>query len=116
MAFKMKGFPYPGKSPMKNKDLKQVAKELKGAVKAHGKQADVVEKHIKEMEGSPMKFEKDPKKLADRKKKPMGPYKKGIVYKDGKKYYKASDGTLHTGQVSDYEAELAEDKKRNKKK
>ena len=37
--------------------------------------------------------------------------KKGkIVYKDGKKYYQASDGTLHTGQVEDYERELENDK------
>ena len=37
--------------------------------------------------------------------------KKGkIVYKDGKKYYQASDGTLHTGQVEDYERELEIDK------
>lgn len=34
-----------------------------------------------------------------------------IVYKNGKKYYQASDGSLHTGQVEDYERELAEDKK-----
>lgn len=33
-----------------------------------------------------------------------------IVYKDGKKYYQASDGSLHTGQVEDYERELAIDK------
>ena len=33
-----------------------------------------------------------------------------IVYKDGKKYYQASDGSLHTGQVDDYERELAQDK------
>lgn len=33
-----------------------------------------------------------------------------IVYKDGKKYYQASDGTLHTGQVEDYERELEIDK------
>ena len=33
--------------------------------------------------------------------------KKGkIVYKDGKKFYQASDGSLHTGQVEDYEREL----------
>ena len=43
----MKGFPYPGKSPMKNKDLKKVVKELRGAVKAHGKQAKTIEKAIK---------------------------------------------------------------------
>tara|TARA_R100001463_G_scaffold771_5_gene3572 strand:+ start:599 stop:1072 length:474 start_codon:yes stop_codon:yes gene_type:complete len=66
---------------------------------------------FKMMGSSPLHFEKDPNKLAERKKKPTGPYEKGIVYKDGKKYYKASDGSLHTGQVSDYEAELAEDKK-----
>ena len=43
---------------------------------------------------------------------PLQQDKKGkIIYKDGKKYYQASDGSLHTGQVSDYEAELAEDKK-----
>jgi hypothetical protein len=33
-----------------------------------------------------------------------------IVYKNGKKYYQASDGTLHTGQVEDYERELEIDK------
>ena len=42
---------------------------------------------------------------------PLKQDKGKIIYKDGKKYYKASDGTLHTGQVSDYEAELAEDRK-----
>ena len=65
---------------------------------------------FKQMGSSPLHYEKDPSKLAKRKKKPVGPYEKGIVYKDGKKYYKASDGSLHTGQVSDYEAELAEDR------
>jgi hypothetical protein len=43
-----------------------------------------------------------------------------IIYKDGKKYYQASDGSLHTGQVEDYERELAIDKanapKEDKKK
>ncbi len=39
-----------------------------------------------------------------------------IVYKDGKKFYKASDGTLHTGQVSDYETEKANDIKAKKAK
>ena len=33
-----------------------------------------------------------------------------IVYKDGVKYYQASDGTLHTGQVEDYEKELQQDR------
>ena len=54
---------------------------------------------------SPYEFEKDPKEFANRKNKPMGPHNKNIVYKDGKKFYKAKDGSLHTGQVSDYEAE-----------
>jgi hypothetical protein len=45
------------------------------------------------------------------------PQKEGkIVYIKGKKYYQASDGTLHTGQVEDYERELAEDKKLEKEK
>jgi glucan-binding YG repeat protein len=65
---------------------------------------------------SPAKYEKDPKEMAARKKKEakqkQGPKEKGIVYKNGKKYYKASDGTLHTGQVSDYEQELKADKER----
>ena len=41
---------------MKYKDLKAVAEELRGAVKAHGKQADVIEEHVNEMEegDSPM--------------------------------------------------------------
>ena len=43
--------------------------------------------------------------------------KKGkIVYKDGKKFYQASDGTLHTGQVEDYERELKADKEMKKGK
>tara|TARA_R100001460_G_C3463700_1_gene166274 strand:+ start:106 stop:381 length:276 start_codon:yes stop_codon:yes gene_type:complete len=41
MAFKMKKHP----------ELIKVVKELRGAVKAHGKQADVIEGHIKEMKG-----------------------------------------------------------------
>ena len=40
MAFKMKRHP----------ELIKVVKELRGAVKAHGKQADVIEGHIKDME------------------------------------------------------------------
>lgn len=37
--------------------------------------------------------------------------KKGkIIYKDGKKFYQAADGTLHTGQVSDVEREKEVDK------
>ena len=39
---------------MKYKNLEEVVKQLKGAVKAHGRQAKTIEKHIDEME-SPMK-------------------------------------------------------------
>ena len=58
---------------------------------------------FKQMGSSPLNYNSPLKQDKDGKGK--------IIYKDGKKYYKASDGTLHTGQVSDYEAELAEDKK-----
>lgn len=71
MAFKMKGFPYPGKSPLR--------------------------------------YEKDPKEMVQRKSGPKNEKKTGIVYRDGKKYYKAPDGSLHTGQVSDYEMEKMQD-------
>ena len=41
---------------MKYKNLEEVVDQLRNAVKAHGKQADVVEEHIEEMEeGSPAK-------------------------------------------------------------
>ena len=43
------------KSPFKNKALEGVVDELKGAVKAHGKQAKVIEKHIKDMGDSHLK-------------------------------------------------------------
>ena len=39
---------------LKYKNLKGVVKELRGAVKAHGKQADTIEKHIEDMDGSPL--------------------------------------------------------------
>lgn len=42
-------------SPNKSKKLKKVAKELKGAVKAHGKQAAVIEDHMQDMKASPAK-------------------------------------------------------------
>ena len=42
---------------MKYKNLEEVVKQLKGAVKAHAKQAEIVEDHIDEMkEGSPNKL------------------------------------------------------------
>jgi hypothetical protein len=34
---------------LKYKNLKGIVKQLRGAVKAHGKQADTIEKHIDEM-------------------------------------------------------------------
>jgi len=42
---------------MKYKNLEEVVEQLKGAVKAHGKQAKVIEEHIDEME-SPIKAKK----------------------------------------------------------
>ena len=42
---------------MKYKNLKEVVKQLKGAVKAHGKQAKVIEEHIDEMK-SPLEKKK----------------------------------------------------------
>ena len=51
----MKGFSGFRDSPVKNKQLEKVVKELKGAVKAHGKQADIVQKHVDKMEESPVK-------------------------------------------------------------
>ena len=40
---------------MKHKNLEEVVKQLRSAVQAHGKQADIIEKHIDDMEDSPMK-------------------------------------------------------------
>ena len=40
---------------MKYKNLREVVDQLRSAVKAHGKQADTIEKHIDKMEDSPMK-------------------------------------------------------------
>ena len=40
---------------MKHKNLQEVVKQLRSAVQAHGKQADIIEKHIDDMEDSPMK-------------------------------------------------------------
>jgi len=54
MAFKMKA------APFKNvEELKEVVEGLKGAVKAHGNQAKMVQKHINMVEsgkGSPVKL------------------------------------------------------------
>jgi uncharacterized protein Yka (UPF0111/DUF47 family) len=43
---------------MKYKNLKAVVEELRSAVKSHGKQADTIEKHIDDMEDTPMKKKK----------------------------------------------------------
>ena len=48
---------------VKHKDLEKVVSELEGAVKAHGRQAKTIKKHIKDMKGpfkmkSPLKGEK----------------------------------------------------------
>jgi len=45
---------------MKYKNLKEVVKQLNSAVVAHGKQAKTINKHIDEMEDSPMKKKKGP--------------------------------------------------------
>ena len=58
---------------------------------------------------TPLEYEKDPKEFAKRKSGPKNEKSEGIVYRNGKTYYKAKDGSLHTGQVSDYEQEKAED-------
>ena len=39
---------------MKYKNLEEVVKQLRSAVVAHGKQADTIEKHVKDMEKSPL--------------------------------------------------------------
>ena len=45
---------------MKYKNLEEVVKQLRGAVKAHCKQADIIEGHIKDMKKSPMnKYKSD---------------------------------------------------------
>ncbi len=41
---------------LKYKNLKGVVKELRGAVKAHAKQADTIEKHIENMGDSALNF------------------------------------------------------------
>ena len=56
---------------------------------------------FKEMGSSPLNYNSPLQQDKDPKGK--------IIYKDGKKYYQAADGSLHTGQVSDYEMEKMED-------
>ena len=50
---------------MKYKNLKAVVEELRGAVKAHGKQADTIEKHIDDMGSTPIKLTKKQSKHID---------------------------------------------------
>jgi hypothetical protein len=65
---------------MKYKNLKEVVKELRGAVKAHAKQADTIEKHIDEMK-SPL----GKKKGMDGKACWKGYSLRGTKMKDGKR-------------------------------
>ena len=48
---------------VKHKDLKKVASELEGAVKAHGRQAKTIKQHIKDM-GSGFKMKSMLKKTS----------------------------------------------------
>ena len=49
--------------PVKHKDLKKVVGELRNAVKAHGKQADTIDQHIKDM-GSSFKMKSALRKVS----------------------------------------------------
>ena len=66
---------------MKYKNLEEVVEQLQGAVKAHGKQAKVIEEHIDEME-SPAK---DKAKGMDGKACWKGYSLRGTKMKGGKK-------------------------------
>ena len=48
---------------VKHKDLKKVVGELRNAVKAHGKQADTIDQHIKDM-GSSFKMKSALRKVS----------------------------------------------------
>ena len=101
-------------SPMKMSDegLKTVVKELKGAVKAHGNQAKIVQKHIDDMKKSPTKMIGGLKFDASKGWKKVKAYTtdsgvKGHFVTDpkGKKYFMTSSGKLHTGQIDDLKPE-----------
>jgi len=102
MAFKMKGFPYSGKSPAKQTGADALAmsqarlnnQEYKKRLNEQAAEDNKPSKGISAITGTPLPQVEQAK----------------IVYKDGKKYYQASDGSLHAGQVDDYEYELAQDK------
>jgi hypothetical protein len=104
---KLKG----GVSPINYNEagLKKVVKQLKGAVKAHAKQAEVVEKHLKSM-----KSDNSPVNMNGPKFDAKAGWKKGKAYTTdggvkghfvtdpkGKKYFMTSSGKLHTGQIDD---------------
>tara|TARA_R110002153_G_scaffold237609_1_gene391763 strand:- start:65 stop:328 length:264 start_codon:yes stop_codon:yes gene_type:complete len=73
---------------MKYKNLKDVIKELKGAVVAHGKQAEVIEKHVDEMDqSSPLEKSKGLWHNIRAKRKRVG--KKGMSKKGTKAHSKA---------------------------
>ena len=77
---------------MKYKNLQGVVDELKGAVKAHGRQAKVIEKHIDKMEDSPMKkYKSDAQRKAVHASKAESGLKKTVSWKYGKGTY---SGTL----------------------
>ena len=68
-TFKNKGYKEvsPGyyTKPTPNKNLEEVAEQLEGAVKAHGKQAKAVRKHIAEMEDMKSPAKSSPAKRKD---------------------------------------------------
>jgi len=101
-------------SPLKMNDagLKKVVKQLKGAVKAHGNQAKIVQKHIDDMKNSPTKMIGGLKFDAKKGWKKVKAHTtdsgvKGHFVTDpkGKKYFMTSNGKLHTGQIDDLKPE-----------
>ena len=64
---------------------------------------------------SPLEYERNPQDFAKRKAGPKNEVETGIVYRNGKKFWKAPDGSLHTGQVDDYMREKKADEQFKKK-
>ena len=71
MAFKMGGWSAFTKKNKKINELEEVEDQFRGAVKAHGKQADIVEDHIDDLKAA------FPKQKGD----------KGSWIYDGKEYF-----------------------------
>ena len=71
MAFKMSGWSAFTKKNKKIKELEEIEGELRGAVKSHDRQADVIEDHIDDLKAA------FPKKKGD----------KGSWIYDGKEYF-----------------------------